>query len=42
MHHDPAYRALLKELYDTERRLSERNFAHGHSFEEWLRYRQGL
>ena len=29
-------RTLLRRLYDTERRLDERNFAKGHSFEEWL------
>lgn len=29
---------LLKRLYETERKLEERNFAHGNSFEEWLRY----
>lgn len=29
-------RTLLRRLYDTERRLQERNFAKDHSFEEWL------
>ena len=27
---------ILRRLYDTERKLPERNFAHGHSYEEWL------
>lgn len=27
--------SLLRELYNTERRLENRNYAKGHSFEEW-------
>lgn len=30
---------LLRELYEAERRCDERNYTHGHSFEEWKRYR---
>lgn len=30
---------LLRELYETERRLPERNYAHGHSFDEWKTYK---
>jgi hypothetical protein len=26
---------LLRRLYETERKLPNRNFAKGHSFEEW-------
>lgn len=29
-------RLVLKRLFDTERRLPNRNFAKDHSFEEWL------
>jgi hypothetical protein len=31
--------SILKELYDTERKLDERNFAKDHGFEEWLAFR---
>ena len=31
--------SLLKELYETERKLSGRNFAKEHSFEEWVEQR---
>lgn len=34
--------ALLKELYETERQLPNRNYAKDHSFEEWLNYRKRL
>ena len=34
------YYALLRELYETERKLPERNFAKDHSFEERVTYRQ--
>lgn len=30
---------LLRQLYETEKRLDERNFAKGHSFEEWVDFR---
>lgn len=26
----------LRRLYETERQLPNRNYAHGHSFEAWL------
>lgn len=29
------YELLLRRLYDTERKLPERNYAHDHSFAEW-------
>lgn len=28
--------SVLRELYDTQRQLPERNFAKDHTFEEWL------
>jgi len=31
-------RQLLRRIYDLERQLLERNFAKGHSFEEWLEH----
>jgi hypothetical protein len=34
--------ALLKELYEAERKQQERNYAKGHSFEEWLDHRRTL
>lgn len=32
----PMEAILLRRIYDTERQLLERNFAKGHSFEEWV------
>lgn len=34
--------SLLKELYDTQRKLDERNFAKSHSFEEWVENRNRI
>lgn len=34
--------SLLKEIYEAERQLPERNFAKDHSFEEWIEYRNRL
>lgn len=31
--------SLLHELYETQKQLPERNFAKGHSFDEWLGHR---
>lgn len=33
-------RSLLRELYETQRELPNRNFARDHSFEEWLQHRR--
>ena len=34
--------ALLYQLYRTERRLPQRNYAKDHSFDEWREHEQGL
>lgn len=34
--------SLLRELYDCQLKLDERNFAKGHSFEEWIDHRRRL
>jgi len=34
--------SLLRELYDCQLKLDERNFAKGHSFEEWAQHRKSV
>ena len=34
--------ALLRELYETQRALPNRNYAKGHSFAEWVEYRRDV
>lgn len=29
---------ILRELYEAQKKLAERNFAHGHSYAEWRDY----
>jgi hypothetical protein len=40
--HSALEQELLLRLYETERKLEERNFAKGHSFAEWLNQRRAF